>query len=447
VTATDVIPTSAAELEEMLLDKDRMKPIAKDPALYTEFIKAYANAQQSLSALAEAKVEFQRFQAEWLRDHGQTDEVKRLNLAATVDRTAGRGKHYNPEAPGAAIDGKFKNLGDLTAALYRERNGVQEAQQRLGQIRNDFSSVVPSDGGFLVPEEFRAQLMEMALETAIVRPRAQVIPMAVPRVKIPFVYATSNASSVFGGFVGYWTEEAAELVASSMKFGSITLDANKITLYTEVPNELLRDSPISVDAMLRKNMPGALSWFEDVAFHRGTGVGEPLGYLTAGNTARVTVAKETGQAANTIVFENVVKMFARMLPSSLSRAVWIANINTIPELATMALSVGTGGGPIWVQTAKDGLPLTLMGRPIVFTEKADTLGTAGDLNFVDLGYYLIGDRQQIELATSEHIKFNHDTTAYRAIERIDGRPGMKTAITPHKGADALSPFVSLAPRA
>jgi HK97 family phage major capsid protein len=190
-----------------------------------------------------------------------------------------------------------------------------------------------------------------------------------------------------------------------------------------------------------------LAWFEDVAFLRGTGVGEPLGVLDSGNSAKVSVAKESGQAADTIVWENLVKMYARMLPQSLSSAVWVAHPDTFPELATMALSVGTGGSAVWLNNGVSGPPATILGRPVILTEKAETLGDLGDINFIDFSYYLVGDRQSLTAMTSEHFKFSSDTTAYRIIQRVDGRPWIRSAITPNKGSNTMSPFVSLAARA
>lgn len=91
--------------------------------------------------------------------------------------------------------------------------------------------------------------------------------------------------------------------------------------------------------------------------------------------------------------------------------------------------------------------MTILGRPVIFTEKANTVGDAGDVNFVDLSYYLIGDRQQMQMATSEHVEFDTDQTAVRIIQRADGRPWVQSAITPRKGANTLSPFVKIAARA
>jgi hypothetical protein len=63
-----------------------------------------------------------------------------------------------------------------------------------------------------------------------------------------------------------------------------------------------------------------------------------LGVLDANNNAAVEVAKESGQNADPIVWENIVKLYARMLPVSLGRAVWVCSIDISPELATMALT-------------------------------------------------------------------------------------------------------------
>jgi HK97 family phage major capsid protein len=266
-------------------------------------------------------------------------------------------------------------------------------------------------------------------------------------VPYPMVDSTSNATSVHGGILGYWTEEGGTLTDSSPSFGRIELQAKKLTLYSEIPNELFQDSLATLQQFMSQSYPEALAWFEDIAFIEGNGVGQPTGFLNA--AAAVSVAKESGQAAATILWENIVKAYARMLPSSLARAVWVAHIDTFPELATMALSVGTGGSAVWVGNG-DGAgapPMTILGRPVIFTEKVSTVGTVGDINFVDFGYYLIGDRQAMQMSTSTEYKFGNDKTAMRVIERVDGTPWIKSAITPRKGSNTLSPFVKVATRA
>lgn len=442
-----VIPTTAAELEDMLGDRDKIQTmLADEPAAFTEVIQAYARecAKKDKDLTAQIAEQVQATLADFMREN--PDALIRPNITPDDAQPRNRGQFHNAKALGAQLDGQFEGTGDLLRALYGEKNGIRTDVERLAKLRNDFSSTVPSEGGFLIPEEFRAEMLRLSLETAVVRPRARVIPMAAPRIKFPAVDMSSNAGALYGGMVGYWGDEGEEMVKSAAKFGSITLDANDLYVYTEVPNNLLTDSAISVSAFIDQSAPEAITWFEDIAFLNGSGVGQPLGVLNAGNEALVTVAKETSQAADTIVWENIVKMFSRMLPSAISRAAWLANIDTFPELATMALSVGTGGSAVWLNNGTEGPPMTILGRPVIFTEKAGSLGDLGDLNFVDLSYYLIGDRQQMTAMTSEHFKFNTNTTAYRIIERIDGRPWIKKAVTPAKGPNKLSPFVQLGAR-
>lgn len=443
---TTAAPEAPQQLEELLGDHDRIQNmLASEPDKFRELVSGYVRNvnDRDKSIRTQVEEQVQAGLADFYREAGV--EGGRPDVRPD-NRGHDRGHLYNKHAPGAGLDGQFESTGDLLQALFQERRGQRAAAEKLGTLRNAYSTVIPSEGGFLVPEEFRSELLRVALESAVVRPRARVIPMTAARIKFPVVDVTSRASSVYGGVIGYWTEEGAALTASSATFGAITLDAQKLTGYCEVPNELLMDSAVSVSAFIDQTFPEALAWFEDIAFLRGTGVGEPLGVLNAGNSALVQVSKETGQASSTIVWENLVKMYARMFPQSLGSAVWVAHPSTFPELATMALSVGTGGSAVWLANGVEGPPMSILGRPVIFTEKAQALGTAGDINLIDFSYYLVGDRQAITATTSEHFKFSSDTTAYRIIERVDGRPWIKSAITPNKGSDTLSPFVYLQTR-
>ncbi|MBH1939038.1 phage major capsid protein [Streptomyces sp. AV19] len=446
------IPTSAAELEAMLGDSKAMQRVFSDKnGAFGEFITNYARAvhNRDLSIATQVKEETQRVLADWLRDE-QPEGVGRLNLTPeqVIAQGSARNNLHNPRAMGAVLDREFDNSAEYFRTIWHNANRTADMQAKLTRVRNAFSSTVPSEGGFLIPETLRSEMLRVSLETSIVRPRARVIPMETLRVPFPAIDSTSNVSSVYGGVVGYWTEEGAALTASQAAFSRIVLDAKKLTAYSEVPNELISDSAISFQAFLDEIFPEALGFYEDIAFIKGSGVGEPLGVLDTNNSAIIAVAKETGQAADTIVWENIVKMYARMLPSSLNRAVWIASNDIFPELATMALSVGTGGSAVWLNNGVEGPPMTILGRPVIFTEKAPgLLGDQGDISFVDFGFYLIGDRQVMSAMSSPHFKFQNDQTAYRIIQRVDGRPWLQSAITPQNNGPTLSPFVQLAARA
>jgi HK97 family phage major capsid protein len=126
--------------------------------------------------------------------------------------------------------------------------------------------------------------------------------------------------------------------------------------------------------------------------------------------------------------------------------VWICSPDAIPELLTMALSVGTGGNAVFVVNATGPAPMSIFGRPLIISEKAGALGDRGDISFVDLSYYLVGDRQTMTADSSTDYNFGSDKTTFRIIQRVDGRPWLQSAITPKNGGNTLSPFVELAAR-
>lgn len=449
---TLTVPRNADELEDMLGDTSNIAKIAETPDTFKNFILDYAKGQTRSDASIEAQIreETQRQFAEILKNE-QIDGINRLNLAPNWDNggPAARSKYYNRKAAGAGLDKQFGNWADYLVATWAGSN-TQEAftaRAEIKKIQNAFGSTVPSDGGFLIPEFLRSELLTVPMEKGLVRSRARVVPMETLMVPYPTIDSTSNATSVHGGVTGYWTEEGGTLTDSAPQFGRIELLAKKLTLYSEIPNELFQDSLISLEQFMSQSYPEALLWFEDNAFIDGTGVGQPLGFLNA--PAAVSIAKESGQTAGTILWENIVKAYSRMLPSSLGTAVWVAHIDTLPQLLTMALSVGTGGSAVWVGDGggEEAPPVRILGRPVIFTEKVSSVGTAGDINFVDFGYYLIGDRQAMQMSTSTEFKFGNDKTAMRIIERVDGTPWIKSAITPRKGSNTLSPFVKVATRA
>jgi HK97 family phage major capsid protein len=416
---------------------------------FPEFITNYARnfLSREVEIANQVQAEVQKTLRDWLKDEEAQGIVRpdvRTSAAQIPKAGNARNVLYNSRAMGAVLDREFETSGDYFKTIWHLANRTQDVQTKLSRIRNAFSSVVPSEGGFLIPEVLRSELLALSLEMAIVRPRARIIPMESLRVPFPAIDATSNVSSVYGGIVAYWTEESAVLTASAASFGRVVLDAKKLTTYAQVPNELISDSLISFQALLDQLFPEAIGFYEDDAFLNGTGVGMPLGAFNA--NAMVTVTAEVGQASSTIVWENLVKMYSRMLPGSLNRAVWLVSPNCFPELATMALSVGTGGSAIWLTNGAGTAPTTILGRPVIVTEKSPALGSQGDVSFVDFGFYLVGDRQVMSAMSSPHYRFGTDETAYRIIERVDGRPWLNSAITPKNNGPTLSPFVRLAAR-
>jgi HK97 family phage major capsid protein len=319
---------------------------------------------------------------------------------------------------------------------------VLSGRHHEGLVKNSMSETIPSDGGFLVPGETASRIHAVSLENELVMPRCYVQPMNSNSIKIPAMSIGDHSTALFGGFTASYTAEAGSLTEANPKSRAMELDAKKLTGLIRFSSELNADMPSGmsqIEALCGKG----LSWFRDKSFLKGTGAGEPLGILNANCT--ISVDKETGQAPDTIVYENLTKMMARMFAGSFQNSTWVCHQSTIPQLLTLSLAIGTGGDAIPVMTESNG-QFSILTRPVIFTEKTETLGNKGDIMLADFSQYVVGLRSDMRFDTSIHVAFETDEILSRIIERHDGQPLWDSALTLQDGSTTVSPFVVLAER-
>ena len=284
-------------------------------------------------------------------------------------------------------------------------------------------------------------MLDAALEQTIVFPRARIHAMTSSTLKIAGLADSSHASNLFSAFTGQWIDEKETATEQNPAVRAIELVARKLFLLSKSSNELIDDSP-DYERQLSDAIVAAISWHADNAFLNGSGAGQPLGALNA--SSRVIVPKEAEQAADTLLYQNVAKMLARLHPGCIRSAVWVASPTCIPSLLSLTVDVGTSGSHIPVLQESNG-GYTLLTRPVFFTEKVPTLGEEGDISLIDFSQFSIGLRKQVVLQKSIHPGFTSDTAYYRGILRADGMPRWASAFTPANG-DSLSWCVTLAER-
>ena len=348
----------------------------------------------------------------------------------------------------------FENFAEFAQNVFkssRQGSGMTKSMETYGAnlkaAGSGMSAFDAESGGYLIPDEFRSTLLSIAVDKTNILQKTMKIPMSSNSIDIPFVNGFDRSGGlVHGGVQFNWLEEEAQYSETKPKIGRIGLKLKKLAGLCYATTEILEDSPISMQPLLKAAFTDALAWTLDGVFINGTGAGQPLGIMNA--PALISVAKESGQAADTIQYENILNMYARLWRTQ--GAVFLANRDTLPRLATMNLPVGTGGIPVWQPAnAAAGSPNnTLMGLPLIFTEHCRTLGDVGDIILADWSQYLVGQKSGgLKFASSIHLKFNYDQTAFKFTLRIDGQPWWKSAMTPRYGTDTLSPFVALAARA
>ena len=350
--------------------------------------------------------------------------------------------------------GGFKTFSDFGVEIYHAGRGkVSKTMQTwMAKAAGDPSQNISDNeaGAYLIPPEWNSELLKPIMQEDLAFSRTRKVLLQRNTIEMPYVNGFDESSGkTYGNVQATWMDEEDAHTGSSLKFGKMRLALKKLGLLAFVTDEMISDSPASMEVILRDSFRDALTFELNSKLLRGTGAGQPQGILNS--PALVSVAAETGQAASTILFENILKMYSRI--SNRSNAIWMANENTLPQLATMSLSVGTAGVPVWMPAnGAAGRPFdTLFGLPVVYNKHCSTLGTVGDIILVDWSAYYMalkaGAEGNGQYSSSIHLKFDYDQTAFKFIFRCDGQCSWKSSVTPPQATtNTISPIVALATR-
>lgn len=345
----------------------------------------------------------------------------------------------------------WHNMGEFAAAVRLASNNAGQLDPRLiANAPSTYSTEgVGADGGFAVPPDFRETIVEKVMGEESLMARTDKMVTGSNSITFPKDETTPWDST--GGIQAYWEGEGKQLTQSKLALQDETLRLNKLTALIPVTEELLDDAP-SLSSYLGRKVPEKFDFKVQDAIINGTGVGKPKGILNAASL--VSVAKETtspSQTADTVAYENIVKMWSRMYAPSRSRSVWLINQDVEPQLDLMAFSrTATQPVPVYLPAgAASSTPYaTLKGRPVIPVQACQTLGDKGDIILADLSQYLTvtkvgGVRSDVSI----HLYFDYDMAAFRFILRIAGQPWWGSAITPKNGSNTLGCFVTLDERA
>lgn len=412
-----------------------------------------ADAESGGVMTPEQKAEFDGLVAE-IEDLNNQVEARRKFSEVSDSLEQSVGRKTAPQAPAArkpVVEVKemveddpmrgFTSASDFgVAVMNASLHGEYDDRLRvLGAPTSPHKETGSSDG-YMVPPQMRNEIYEVAYEDDDLQLLNLVDSeeTAGNSVELGRDESTAYGST---GVQAYWSGENTAMAESNLDTEGSTVKVNKLYAYVTATEELIEDAP-RLNSRLTRGAGRAINWKANEAIVNGSGSGQPLGYRNSG--ALVSVAKESGQSADTIVVANLSKMYSRLLNPS--QGVWVANVDIFPQLVGLTI----GDQPVFsmpngIVGAPNG---TLFGRPIVFTEHAQTLGDAGDINFVNpRGYYMIRKAAGIKFASSMHLYFDRDVQAFRWTFRMGGQPFLSAPVSPNKGSATKSHFVELAARA
>ena len=298
------------------------------------------------------------------------------------------------------------------------------------------NELVDDEGGYLVDQQFSRNLIERAMSNMQLCTNATRIPIGAGYNGLKYNglmdYDRRDGQHAVNV---YRILEACEKTKSVPKYERKSLDLEKLVGLYYATDELLQDEP-ALEAMVT-------SWFgKEFAYKleweglHGAGTTELLGLLNS--AALVTLKRNTAGAVDA---NDIARMYSRMYAPSIGRAEWFVSSSVLPSLIGMTI----GNTPVWLPPG--GLSVapygTLFGRPIRICEVSPLLGSQGDIGFFDMSEYLLIEKGGVQAASSIHVRFVYDETAFRFVLRNNGLPKWSRSIYPNQGADEISPWIVL----
>jgi HK97 family phage major capsid protein len=350
-----------------------------------------------------------------------------------------------PAVPAAPVVREFKTFAEYLRAVVAAANG-EGVDRRLQRAPTGLSEGVPADGGFLVPQTWADDLIGSIYNTGQIAGRCdrKTTLRPIADVELAAVDETSRASgSRWGGVIAYWGAEASSQSSTFPKWRRVGFSGHKIIGIGYATGEMMADDAL-FEAGLREAFSQELAFALDECVLVGSGAGQPAGVVSA--PCAISVAKETGQAAATIVAANVLNMHDRLVADCRPNACWFVNPDCDPQLRNLALVVGTAGAPLWSWNSDTSPYPRLLGLPAIPTEHNAALGTVGDIVLGDFSQYRIVDQAPKD-AVSFDAAFVSDQIVFRMVYRVDGKSKYASAITPANSSTTRSPFITLATRA
>jgi len=111
------------------------------------------------------------------------------------------------------------------------------------------------------------------------------------------------------------------------------------------------------------------------------------------------------------------------------------------------LMTDTAGNFIWTPNSVAGaaaaIPNRLAGSPLVISDEAAALGSAGDLILANLSMYGWATKKEVLFESTASYRWAEDMFSYRAIYRMDGHSLISQPLTAAHGSNTVSAFVVL----
>jgi len=328
------------------------------------------------------------------------------------------------------VDG-WSNFGEMLYATRFDRN-----DKRLE--KREMSAGTGSEGGYLIPELFSNQILQVKADEAIFLPRCQSIGGGTDHpdaeINIPAL-DHSGTKGVAAGVSVAWVAEGGAKTVTEPVFANVKLKPSEVAAYVVVTDKLLANTKAASVVVSRLLKQALIMEIEDCIL-QGTGIGQPAGIIGCG--AEIVITR-TGAAA--VEYADMTAMLSRARLGSGRDFIWVISQSVLDDLLT---DEDTGGHVIWHPDATTSpFPGKYLGIPIFVNSGSPVLGAKGDVILVNLSDYVVRRGRDVIVQSDPYTHFTSDKTQIRALTSIDGQVWETSPLLLQDGTTTVSSFIVL----
>lgn len=251
-----------------------------------------------------------------------------------------------------------------------------------------------SEGGFLVPGEFLAKMVER--EAAATQVQGQVTTLTTGSDKLTMPKNAYSASNLYTtGVRVQWVDEKTGPTseANATDFGNITIPIHTAMMYHDVTKNMIEDSQFDIVGWLQAKFQETADVVTENVILNGSGIGQPEGILLNPNGTDQPATVVSGSAA-TVTADGLLDLTYSLLGRYTNNARFVFNrtstekaIAKLKDSANRYLFASTVVNGDALATAR---PTSLLGFPFISSDfMPDLAANAFPIIFGDLkGYYL-----------------------------------------------------------
>lgn len=424
----------AASLDEVqaltnVIDSENREPKAEESARIAELIGddgnggIVANLKKQLAQATAFERELANVQAsrQIPAVHESKGVLDASNLFARIRIPA----KATARAPITAFQGEHAaqaayGFGKLVMAVAGNKSAGQWCQDSLGiDVQNAMSGSSDSDGGFLIPVEYEANLIRLVNEYGVIRRSAEIVPMA---------RDVKDTPRRTNGITGYWIGETGTPTETTPTLDMVKLVAKKLGALSYYSRDVDEDSAIAVGNLITQEMALAMAYNEDNAGFNGDGT-STYGGIVGIKNALAAGAKYTAIAGNLGFQKLDLEDFEGMIAKLPSYGFMNGGPSWYIHRSGWALSMlrlaAAAGGNTTREIAGGASQVQFLGYPVVFVEvmnntTGDQASTDGLVYFGNLRQGVkFGDRRGVTVDLSREVKFLTQQIAILGTERFD----------------------------